>query len=67
MAAGAAAVAGVAAREARSQGKGLAHRRAPLLRPRLFRIPAFAAGLSVLLAFGAGMQGFSSAPSSLAG
>jgi len=35
-------------------GKGLA----PLLRPQLFRIPAFAAGLGVLLAFGAGMQGF---------
>jgi MFS family permease len=31
---------------------------APLLRPRLFRIPAFAAGLGVMVAFGAGMQGF---------
>ncbi len=31
---------------------------APLLRPRLFRIPAFAAGLGVLVAFAAGMQGF---------
>ena len=31
---------------------------APLLRPRLFRIPAFAAGLSVQLVFSAGMQGF---------
>jgi MFS family permease len=31
---------------------------APLVRPQLFRIPAFTAGLGVLLAFGAGMQGF---------
>jgi MFS family permease len=31
---------------------------APLLRPRLFRIPAFAAGLGVQLAFAAGIQGF---------
>jgi hypothetical protein len=31
---------------------------APLLRPQLFRIPAFAAGLGVLVAFAAGMQGF---------
>jgi MFS family permease len=31
---------------------------APLLRPQLFRIPAFAAGLGVMVAFGAGMQGF---------
>jgi EmrB/QacA subfamily drug resistance transporter len=31
---------------------------APLLRVGLFRIPAFAAGLSVQLAFAAGMQGF---------
>jgi MFS family permease len=31
---------------------------APLLRPGLFRIPAFAAGLGVQLAFAAGMQGF---------
>jgi predicted MFS family arabinose efflux permease len=36
------------------QGKGFA----PLLRVGLFRIPAFAAGLSVQLAFAAGMQGF---------
>jgi EmrB/QacA subfamily drug resistance transporter len=33
-------------------------RAAPLLRPGLFRIPAFAAGLGVQLAFAAGMQGF---------
>jgi EmrB/QacA subfamily drug resistance transporter len=31
---------------------------APLLRTRLLRIPAFSAGLVVLLAFSAGMQGF---------
>jgi EmrB/QacA subfamily drug resistance transporter len=31
---------------------------APLLRPGLFRVPAFAAGLSVQMAFSAGMQGF---------
>jgi EmrB/QacA subfamily drug resistance transporter len=34
------------------------HRTAPLLRTGLFRIPAFAAGLAVQLAFYAGMQGF---------
>jgi EmrB/QacA subfamily drug resistance transporter len=32
--------------------------RAPLLRPSLLRIPAFAAGLGVQLAFSAGLQGF---------
>jgi MFS family permease len=31
---------------------------APLLRPGLLRIPAFAAGLGVMVAFAAGMQGF---------
>src|SRR5215469_699533 len=31
---------------------------APLLRPGLFRIPAFAAGLGIQTAFAAGMQGF---------
>ncbi len=36
------------------RGQGVA----PLLRPGLFRIPAFAAGLGVQLAFSAGMQGF---------
>jgi predicted MFS family arabinose efflux permease len=33
-------------------------RAAPLLRPGLLRIPAFAAGLGIQLAFAAGMQGF---------
>jgi MFS family permease len=33
-------------------------RLAPLLRTRLFRIPAFTAGLTVQLAFSAGLQGF---------
>src|SRR5215472_4384856 len=61
MAAGVAAVVALAAREARSgagSGPAVAGGLAPLLRPRLFRIPAFAAGLGVLLAFGAGLQGF---------
>jgi EmrB/QacA subfamily drug resistance transporter len=60
MAAGAAAVAALAVREARRRAPGpaAAGGLAPLLRPRLFRIPAFAAGLGVLLAFGAGLQGF---------
>jgi EmrB/QacA subfamily drug resistance transporter len=31
---------------------------APLLRPQLFRIPAFSAGLAVQFAFSAGLQGF---------
>jgi EmrB/QacA subfamily drug resistance transporter len=31
---------------------------APLIRPRLFRVPAFAAGLGIQLAFAAGLQGF---------
>jgi MFS family permease len=31
---------------------------APLMRPRLFRIPAFTAGLAAQLAFAAGLQGF---------
>jgi EmrB/QacA subfamily drug resistance transporter len=61
MAAGVAAVAGLAVREARigaRSGPAVAGGVAPLLRPRLLRIPAFAAGLGVTLAFGAGMQGF---------
>ena len=37
---------------------GRADAPAPLLRAGLFRIPAFAAGLSVQVAFAAGMQGF---------
>jgi hypothetical protein len=44
----------VGALEQRRPGR----RPAPLLRPGLFRIPAFAAGLGVQLAFAAGMQGF---------
>jgi len=53
MAVGVAAVVLLAVREARDHAGA-----APLLRPRLFRIPAFAAGLGVLVAFAAGMQGF---------
>jgi EmrB/QacA subfamily drug resistance transporter len=41
-------------REHRSKGRQVV----PLLRVPLFRIPAFAAGLSIQLAFAAGMQGF---------
>src|SRR5919201_3877911 len=40
--------------EARKSGRPVA----PLLRASLFRVPAFAAGLGVQLAFFAGMQGF---------
>jgi EmrB/QacA subfamily drug resistance transporter len=62
MAAGAAAIAALAVREARGRPirrAGAARPiRAPLLRPRLFRIPAFAGGLGVMVAFAAGMQGF---------
>jgi EmrB/QacA subfamily drug resistance transporter len=62
LAAGVTAVALLALREAvgrragsvEAVGRGVA----PLLRPRLFRIPAFAAGLGLLVAWGAGMQGF---------
>ncbi|HXZ66299.1 MAG TPA: MFS transporter [Streptosporangiaceae bacterium] len=53
MAVGVAALVLLAVREARDHAGA-----APLLRPRLFRIPAFAAGLGVLVAFAAGMQGF---------
>ncbi len=45
------------ARRGRRRNGG-ARRAAPLLRAGLFRIPAFAAGLGVQLAFSAGMQGF---------
>jgi MFS family permease len=38
--------------------EGHARRVAPLVRPGLFRLPAFAAGLGVQLAFSAGLQGF---------
>jgi MFS family permease len=61
MAAGAAAVVGLAVREAsgrRARSASGRVRVAPLLRPQLFRIPAFVAGLGVLVAWAAGMQGF---------
>ncbi len=63
MAAGVAAVALLAVREARGRagvraGRAASRVTAPLLQPRLFRIPAFAAGLGVQVAFAAGMQGF---------
>ena len=45
------------ARRSGRQGHGV-HGVAPLLRAGLFRIPAFAAGLGVQLAFAAGLQGF---------
>jgi EmrB/QacA subfamily drug resistance transporter len=51
---GVAGVVMVGALEQRRPGR----RTAPLLRPGLFRIPAFAAGLGIQLAFAAGMQGF---------
>lgn len=60
MAAGVAAVAVLAFREARTAsrpGPPTARRVAPLLRPRLLLIPAFAAGLGIQLTFGAGLQG----------
>jgi hypothetical protein len=41
-------------REARSRRRDIA----PLLRPGLFKVPAFAAGMGVQLAFAAGLQGF---------
>jgi EmrB/QacA subfamily drug resistance transporter len=60
MAAGAAAIAALAVREARGRPmrRAAGPIRAPLLQPRLFRIPAFAGGLGVMVAFAAGMQGF---------
>ena len=42
------------ARQSRRSGSGVA----PLLRAPLFRVPAFAAGMGIQLAFFAGMQGF---------
>jgi EmrB/QacA subfamily drug resistance transporter len=54
LAAGLGGLAAAAWREARRRGA----RVAPLLQPRLFRVPAFAAGLGVQLAFSAGLQGF---------
>jgi EmrB/QacA subfamily drug resistance transporter len=61
MVAGAAAVAALAVREAagrRARSRSARVSVAPLLRPVLFRIPAFVAGLGVLVAWAAGMQGF---------
>ena len=62
MATGVVAMAGLAVREALGQrapgGQSGETRVAPLLRPRLFRIPAFSAGLALLVAWAAGMQGF---------
>jgi len=62
MVAGAAVIAALAVREARGRrtrpGRGSPAAAAPLLRPRLFGIPAFAAGFGVLVAFAAGLQGF---------
>jgi len=61
MATGVVAMAGLAVREALGQrapgGQSGETRVAPLLRPRLFRIPAFSAGLALLVAWAAGMQG----------
>ena len=47
-----------ARRGGRRNGGGVRTGTAPLLRVGLFRVPAFAAGLGVQLAFAAGMQGF---------
>jgi MFS family permease len=52
--AGVAGLAALVLLEARRRGR----RHAPLLRAGLFRIPAFAAGLGVQVAFSGGMQGF---------
>lgn len=54
MAAGVAGLVALGLIEARKQGR----KTAPLLRAGLFRIPAFAAGLGLQLAFFGGMQGF---------
>jgi EmrB/QacA subfamily drug resistance transporter len=54
LAAGVIGLAGLCARESRRTRRPVA----PLVRPQLFRIPAFAAGLGVQLAFSAGLQGF---------
>ena len=43
---------------AAAEASGLNNTPAPLLRADLFRVPAFAAGLGVQLAFAAGLQGF---------
>jgi MFS family permease len=57
LAAGVAGLGALGLREARRSARGDS-RTAPLLRAGLFRIPAFAAGLGVQLAFAAGLQGF---------
>jgi EmrB/QacA subfamily drug resistance transporter len=59
--AGLAALCGLESRRARRPAaSGRPGRRpvAPLVRPQLFRVPAFAAGLGVQVAFSAGLQGF---------
>jgi EmrB/QacA subfamily drug resistance transporter len=63
LAAGVAGLSGQGLREARrgrrrNHGRQASAGTAPLLRPGLFRVPAFAAGLGVQVAFAAGMQGF---------
>jgi MFS family permease len=62
LAAGVAGLAGVGlaeARRARPDGDGAAPpRTAPLVQARMYRIPAFAAGIGVQVAFSAGLQGF---------
>jgi EmrB/QacA subfamily drug resistance transporter len=64
LAAGAAGLAALCALESRRARRQPAAARsgrrpvAPLVRPQLFRVPAFAAGLGVQLAFSAGIQGF---------
>jgi EmrB/QacA subfamily drug resistance transporter len=58
VAAGVAAVAGLAVTEERRNSSPGGSATAPLIRARLLRVPAFAAGLGVQLAFSAGMQGF---------
>jgi predicted MFS family arabinose efflux permease len=57
LAAGLAGLVGLGLAEARRSARGN-DRIAPLLRTELFRVPAFAAGLGVQLAFAAGLQGF---------
>jgi EmrB/QacA subfamily drug resistance transporter len=54
LAAGLAGLGALCWREARRPRPGVA----PLIRPRLFRVPAFAAGLGIQLVFSAGLQGF---------
>src|SRR5215472_14533939 len=57
LAAGLAGLGGLGLLEARRAGRR-DNKTAPLLRVGLFRVPAFAAGLGVQMAFAAGMQGF---------